>query len=347
MRLAVDTLGAPGSQGGMHMYSREMIRAWIERYDSDELLIMGYEWVREFEGPRVAVRVFREGFLSRASGQWLATGVAAKRWQADALLSVNHIVSPVFSRERRYCVVHDWRHLVRPEEFGTFQRAYRRGWKWSASRARVAFQISAKSEAETRAFAPRATTQVVPNGRDHPARWSAHAKEDPGLVLTFGHFENKRADLVVSALPEVLKAAPAVRLVILGARGDEAAKLRALGKKLGVLHRLEFPGYVSEDAYEELMTSAAAVVLASSDEGFGLPVCEANYFGIPCVVTADSGLEQIHPGRVLVAQPSPPGVARAISTALQLGRGRVWRDPSESWAANVDQLREAIQAGIR
>jgi glycosyltransferase involved in cell wall biosynthesis len=91
------------------------------------------------------------------------------------------------------------------------------------------------------------------------------------------------------------------------------------------------------------MQSTDLVVLASSDEGFGLPVAEAQYLGIPSVVMQDSGLAPIHPFAI-VAQPDELALAEAMTTALANG-------PSEpvavrpTWAETAGQLR-AIIAGL-
>lgn len=324
MRIAIDTLGAPASSGGMRSYADELVAAWHETFPDDELLVIGYDFVRAHAGPHVEVQVHPEGALPRIWGQWVGSGRAARRWGADVLLSVSSVVSPLFPRERRVAIVHDWRHRVSPEQFGRGQRLYRRTWQWSLEHAGATVVISGKTRRETATFAPRARTTLVENGRDHARRWPAPGPlDEPGdarpLVLTFGHFPNKRPELVVDAAARLARDGHDLRLVVLGARDDYAAELARRVAGHG-LEGVELPGFVADDDYRTLLRSSDVVVLASSDEGFGLPVAEADHFGIPCVVTDDGGLPEIHGDRVLVAAPDADALADRIADALAAGR---------------------------
>lgn len=343
MRILIDTLGAPESSGGMHRYAAEVIDSWAETFPEDEIHVLGHAWVREHERPGVTAHVRPVGTIPKVLGQWLGSGVLARRIHADALLSVSNVVSPLVPQSRRFCVVHDWRHVVRSEEFGRAQRAYRRARAWSVRRAGTAFQISEKTDRETHQFAPGSRTLVVENGRDHARRWGVERSADPHQLVTFGHFVNKRADLVVRALAELLPERPGTRLTVLGARGERAEELGELARSLGIGAAIDLPGYVPDGEYHRLVASAAAVVLASTDEGFGLPVCEANYLGTPCVVASDSGLPEIHTGRVVVADPEPHALAQAIGRALDQPPDPR-RSPNETWAAHVTTIRSAILA---
>jgi glycosyltransferase involved in cell wall biosynthesis len=325
----------------MQLYAREVVETWSADYPDDELLVVGYEWIRCLSGTNVDVVVVPETFVARASGQWLRAGVIARRWRADALLSVSHVVSPIFPRGRRVCVVHDWRHVSRPEEFGRLQRWYRKGWRWSVRHAALAVQISDKTAAETRELVPRSSTIVIENGRDHARRWPAPSAVSSYDVVTFGHFVNKRANLVVAAMELVSRDRPDLSLVVLGARGEQQRLLASQAAAANLSDVVRLPGFVEPQEYERLIANAAVVVLASSDEGFGLPVVEAEYFGVPCVVTSDSGLAQIHGDRVQVAEPNPEALARGILIALKTA-GAPQRSPEGSWSATVAALRSAI-----
>jgi len=327
----------------MQLYAREMLASWVEQFPEDQLLVLGYEWTRELALPRVEVRVFQDRFFSRISGQWLWAGFEARRYRADALLSVSSVVSPLFASGRRFCVVHDYRHLIRPEEFGAFQRLYRRGWNWSIAHAATAFQISHKTAAETRRFVPNANVLVVENGRDHARRWDLAPLTDErrDYIVTFGHFINKRASLVVEAMAQLKARYPTLELVVLGARGREAERIARLAADVGVGPRVRVPGYVQDNEYQQLVAQAKSIILASSDEGFGLPVCEANYLGVPCVVASDSGLLEIHGNRVVVAEPTAQSMARAIEASFAAPRTQ-YRSEAESWAAAARRVREEL-----
>jgi glycosyltransferase involved in cell wall biosynthesis len=204
--------------------------------------------------------------------------------------------------------------------------------------------ISNKTEAETAAIAPSARTVVIENGRDHPRRWGLDALDPaaPQTIVTFGHHNNKRPGLVIDALS--LVPGTSARLIVLGAEGPLREELRARAVHGGVGERTDFPGFVDEAEYRHSIATAAVVVLASSDEGFGLPVAEAAYFGIPAVVASDSGMVEIHEGAAMSAEPTPSDFARALSGALSgvdsLMQGRV-----HSWSETVNALRLVVGGG--
>jgi glycosyltransferase involved in cell wall biosynthesis len=88
------------------------------------------------------------------------------------------------------------------------------------------------------------------------------------------------------------------RLVIVG-DGPEKARLHARASELGIDAATAFLGHVPDRVLTGLYSGAAAVVLPSLAEGFGLPVLEAMSRGVPVVVsdvpalretTADAGL---------------------------------------------------------
>ncbi|MCR1786230.1 glycosyltransferase [Nocardioides carbamazepini] len=347
MRVVIDVLGAPADSGGMRLYAEQLLRAWAQVAPDDHLVVVGAPWVVEVLAghPSASVHVVPEGFAARALGQWVRAGVVARRSGADALLSVSPLVSPFAGPRPQVCIAHDWRHVRHPEEFPRHQRLYRRLWAWSATHATRSIQISAKTDAETARIAPRARRVTVENGQDHPRTWPP-VDPEPGadpFVVTYGHHANKRPDLVIRALRvahERLGQRP--RLVVLGAGGGLRERLRRTAVAQGVGAAVDFPGYVATSVYQELIQRAGLVVLASSDEGFGLPVAEARYFGIPVLSTDDSGLAAIHGDRVVTAAATPGGLGTAMAELLSEPGRR--RPPATvaTWADTARGIRDVL-----
>jgi glycosyltransferase involved in cell wall biosynthesis len=347
MRIVIDLLGAPAESGGMRLYAEELVKAWVESAPDDELFVVGPPWtdsvLAHYES--VATKTIPEGEISRPYGQWFVTPFWARRLRADAVLSVTMVVSPFVGKRPRVAIVHDWRHLRNPAEFGRIQRAYRSLWKWSISHADAAVQISAKTDAETSAFAPGARRVIIENGRDHARRWPAppSSSREMGHILTFGHHSNKRPDLVIRAFGQLpARLARSTRLVVLGARHQYADQLRRLADEVGVSELVEFPGFVAGSEYQALVQQASAIVLASTDEGFGLPVSEGNYFGIPVITTIDNGLQDIHPGRVWPAEPNSGALAAAIVASLEQPTGGVESAPENTWVDTATSIRHLV-----
>lgn len=343
MRVLIDAMGAPEDSGGMNVYARELIASWAEAYVDDELIVVAGPWADKAfaDNPNVAVHaVVGRATVTRTWTQLVMSGVRYRVHRAEALLSVTAIASPLVPARRRAVTIHDWRHRTRPAEFGAAQRMYRGLWRISVRRAGTTIAISEKTGHETLRFAGARRLVVVENGGDHPRRWPAVERRTDGspTVLTYGHLPNKRPEAVIRAM--ALLQDQDARLIVLGATGAYRDSLRRLAESCGVAARVDLPGFVPEADYRGLLSTAGVVVLNSSDEGFGLPVVEAEYFGIPVVAAADSGLPSIHPDRLIVADPGATSLAVAIGEALTTG-GRSF-PPRPSWRQTASAIREAL-----
>ena len=348
MNLIVDTLGAPGQSGGMRLYAQELIHAWAEQFGGDRLLVVGGDWVRsEFQrwNSVETVTVPNESTAARVLGQFLLVAYLFNRSRSDFLLSTSPIVSPLVPRSRRMCVVHDWRHVKNGHEFGLPQRWYRKLWQTSVNGACVAVAISRKTAEETGRLVPSANVRVVEDGCDHSSRWPVTTRQEgQSSILTFGHHSNKRPDLVIRALALLKGTIPAdTQLLVLGTRGKYERELKDIALNHGVEQQCRFPGFVEEHEYRNLIQRANVIILASSDEGFGLPVTEAQHFGIPLICTSDSGLTSIHGSDLLVADPTPESIAERILDGFQAGVSvSNRRPPKNTWAEVAREMRSII-----
>jgi glycosyltransferase involved in cell wall biosynthesis len=346
MKIIVDALGAPADSGGMRLYAQEIIRSWKDTENDDTLIVVGGAWIREDfrDLDYVIIREVASGhFVGRSLGHLLV--VANTYWwnHADAVLST----TPIVPGHARHCVVHDWRHVKNPGEFSALRRLYRQLWRASVSWAGQVSAISEKTLSETLDPVPGAHASLVENGRDHPRRWSIdRSAADSGgerRILTFGHHSNKRPQLVIEAASLIASDLRiASKIIVLGARGEFAAELTECARRLGLAKHLEVPGFVDARVYEHVIASASVIVMVSTDEGFGLPIAEAQYFGIPAVATADSGLGAIHGHGLTTADPTPEALACAIEEALRLGVVRGSRTHIRSWGSVAQELRQKI-----
>lgn len=345
MRVVFDILGSTERSGGMRLHSTEMIKAWVEQWPEDEMTVVGPAWSLEEFAAFAQVRVWpNERALSRSLGQLVGSWQVARRARADALVSFSPIVSP-FYRGTSVCFQHDWRHKLNPHEFPWAQRAYRRLWEVSARYASFNACISLKAQDETRRFVPQAETTLVKNGWDHARAWvNTGRSERGGQFVTFGHHNNKRPELVVAALAQLRRADGdhASRVTILGARGDYAAELVGLAARLGVDDAVDVPGFVSDQEYQTIVSNAGAVVMPSTDEGFGLPVAEALFLGIPAVVTDDSGMPEIFGDAVISVPPTETSLADAMRAIRAGARGAAAAEDMTTWGAAARALRGAI-----
>ncbi len=98
------------------------------------------------------------------------------------------------------------------------------------------------------------------------------------LVYMGSFMPYKNVDLLVAALAKL----PGYRLQLMSrVADDERARLTALAPEGAI----EFFGGASDEQYETALRRATALVTASREEGFGLPVVEAQALGTPVLVS--------------------------------------------------------------
>ncbi len=155
-----------------------------------------------------------------------------------------------------------------------------------------------------------------PEGHAHPTRANEQELEDvagipPGapVVLCVARMDPmKRQDLLLEAFARLRRAQPDALLLLVGNGSFSGAKRTGLGlskagrwrahledlaKRLGVLDRVRFTGWLPDPLVAAAYNRADVIVLPSDLEGFGLTPFEAWAHGKPCVVTAGCGASEV------------------------------------------------------
>ncbi len=92
----------------------------------------------------------------------------------------------------------------------------------------------------------------------------------------------KGHDVVIRAMPELLRRFPDLRYDIVG-DGDARPGLQALAQQLGVAAAVHFHGIVSEAELQEHYARASLFIMPSRAEGFGFVFLEAMAHGLPVI----------------------------------------------------------------
>jgi glycosyltransferase involved in cell wall biosynthesis len=185
----------------------------------------------------------------------------------------------------------------------------------SARAARAVVCVSETVAELVRAtFRPRAL-HVVPNAGDHLVPLPRAAGAGAALVA-IGHLEpRKNLELVLRALA-LDPSLPALELAGSAKEGEEQ-RLRALVSELGLAARVRFLGPLDERELVRLLARAAAVVMPSRLEGFGIGVLEAQLARVPLAVANVGALPEVAgEGVPRFAPDDAAACARAVHAAL-------------------------------
>ena len=137
---------------------------------------------------------------------------------------------------------------------------------------------------------------VVHNGayaRKTVVAYREETADDRPMVLFLGRITfQKGPDYFVEAAAKVLQQVPEARFVMAG-NGDMLAGLKARVQELGMVDAFAFPGFVRGTDVERLFSTAAAYVMPSVSEPFGISALEAMSYDTPVVLSKQSGASEI------------------------------------------------------
>jgi len=222
--------------------------------------------------------------------------------------------------------------------------------------------------------APPERIQVIPYGADRetfrpagPAerervRAELGLAEGESFLLAVGRLVRKKGfDVLIRALPQVVREAGPLRLALLG-QGDLREELLGLAQQLGVREHLWMPGSIERDRLPALFRSCDLLVVPSMHDERGnvdgLPnvVLEGMSSGVALVASDVAGIPQVvSDGEtgLLVPEQDPTALASAIvrllrepATRARLGRQARRRVEEElNWPAVACQFEQVyIQA---
>lgn len=147
------------------------------------------------------------------------------------------------------------------------------------------------------------------------------ALDERGFLLVPGTLEPRKNHIRVIEAFEMLMRRRSIPegmlLVLAGARGWKAEETLTRIDSSSARSRIRMLGYVPEADLAALMTTAAAVVYASTYEGFGLPILEAMACGAVVVTSNVSSMPEVAGDAGILVDPfDPAAIAYGIERAL-------------------------------
>lgn len=135
----------------------------------------------------------------------------------------------------------------------------------------------------------------------------------PFVVHAGGCGLRKNLGSLAEAWPAVWQHRPDMSLVLLGPPDPRRDDLFG-----GLPHCVRL-GRIASDLVPRVMASAAAIVVPSVYEGFGLPALEAMAVGTPLVASNRASLPEICKGAGFLVEPTAAGLAEGLVAALAGG----------------------------
>jgi glycosyltransferase involved in cell wall biosynthesis len=352
MRVGLDATPLLGVRTGIGRYTADLLAALAP--GPDELVataftLRGRGGLRVPQGVRVRARPVPARLLQEAWARGPFPPVELLTGRLDVFHATNFVLPP--SRAAGVVTVHDLAFLRLTSTVSAASGRYRALVPRSLRRAGVVVTPSrAVAEQLREAYAAElgsTPVHVVPHGVD-PA-WSTATPPGAGLrtrlrlpgeyVVFVGTLEPRKDLRTLLAAHRLLPDAPP--LVLVGPPG--------WGEQVDVAGAVT-PGFLPDDDLRQVVAGAAALVLPSLDEGFGLTVLEALAAGTPVVASDLPVLREVGGAAVAYAPVGDPeGFAAALSEVLHSpGDPAVRRAQAagSTWARSAELHRAAYAAAL-
>jgi len=277
------------------------------------------------------------------------------RLKADVVFSPMQTMGSWGRHYRLLLTVHDliyYRNRTPPREFPAairlLWRAYHLSWWPQRMLLNRADAVVTVSETTRSLIAEHNLTKrpvrVVHNAADASGEAPVRRQTpETGRLVYMGSFmPYKNVDTLVRATAEL----PGHELHLMS-RVPEAEQARL--EALAPLARLVFHNGVTDEDYVTVLRTATALVTASFDEGFGIPLVEAMSLGIPIVVSDIPIFREIGGDAAVYFDPTSP--AALVDAVQELARPGEWSARSGrsvvaaarfTWQASAERLLAAL-----
>ena len=165
---------------------------------------------------------------------------------------------------------------------------------------------------------------------------------DPTILFVGRMAHQKGPDLLIEAMPAILRYYPRAKFVFAG-EGELRPSLERRAQQLGVAHATRFIGFQINGSLSDIYKACDVVCVPSRNEPFGIVILEAWSAGKPVVSTRNGGPEEFvwHQVNGLKVHANPDSIAWGLGTlftnfdwARWMGRnGRVAAESAFSWDA--------------
>ncbi len=145
----------------------------------------------------------------------------------------------------------------------------------------------------------REKIRPVHNGAEPVETFATKKKFPEKLVLFLGRLTSQKGpEFFLETAARVIAKNPAVRFVVAGT-GDKLRPLIETGAFRGLGGHFHFTGFLDMEKVHDLLSMTDVYCMPSVSEPFGLSALEAAQFGIPAVISKQSGVAEVLKGALL------------------------------------------------
>ena len=196
---------------------------------------------------------------------------------------------------------------------------------------------------------------IIHNGVVEVASLNRKPAPEPRILCAGRLTPQKGVEVIIRAMPLVLRALPNAHLDIVG-QGPDRTRLERLAWSLKLATHVRFHGYLPGHARDELAAKAWVAVCPSAFEGWGVSCVEAGARGLPVIASNVNGLrDSVRDG--ITGLLVPHGDHRAFAEALvelledperradMSAAGIEWA-ASHSWERSTNELRMVLAGTV-
>ncbi len=347
--------GAFSGYGGIEMYNRQLIRAFLEigleRGFAVRALVLNDD-PADVDDRYVPAGADRPRGFKRRKARFAVEAIRAVLVVRPELVVFGHVHFARLGRllKKLSPASRHWYVVYGIEVWRPLSKAIRRG--LAEVERFLSISDFSRKELVKNGDVPESRIDLLPCALDavwqekHAAR-ADEAQSGPPTVLTVARLAAaegyKGVDTVIRALPEVRRHVPDVVYEVVG-DGDDRPRLEALARQEGVADAVRFLGRLDADALAAAYARCSLFVMPSEKEGFGIVFLEAAFFGKPSIGGRHGGTPEVIEDGVtgqLVERGDVDALAAQIVQVVRAdGRGSVFGN------AAAKQLNERFTYGV-
>lgn len=323
MRLLIDASGVTRRKAGVGVYATSLIKLLV-RNQEIHIFILAQSDDADFDYsalPNVTMLwvpawLWRKPPLRILFEQTVLPLFLLKH-RIEVVHSLHYSFPLVSFGAKTVVTIHDMTSYSMPEVHLELKKRYYRFYIRAASRcadALIFVSKSAQADFVARLGPPNGLSRVIYHGKSE--RFALCRQEDllcavreryglpPRFVLYIGMIEpRKNLVRLVQAFAQIAPQHPDAALVIAGMKGWMYEDLFEEVRRLDLVQRVLFPGFIAEEDKPLLLCASSAFAYVSLYEGFGLPVLEALACGVPTVTSNTSSLPEVAGDAALLVDP--------------------------------------------